>query len=182
MKKRIFGIAALLALLAGCAPWVMTTGKEFEDKPRGFAAVLPDGWMRYTMGQDFLMTRDGVVLNEIAVQKMKFKDDLEFTKKKFRQDMLPVDLADAEIDNFKSNGGIGKFAVLENAPVTVGGQDGFRLAFSYETVSGLKVKGIHCGFIHKDWVYRIRFTGAAQHYYGRDLPAFERFIQSFRLL
>lgn len=184
MKRRVSVIiASLVFVLSGCAPWVMTSSeKEFKDSPRGFTAQLPDGWMRFALGNDFLMTRDGVALNRIGVRKLKFKNKLEYTKKMFEPQMMPMDLADVEIDNLKSDNAISQLVILENIPLTISGQDAFKLTFSYETLSGLKIKGILCGFIYKERVYLILFDAPVQHYYSRDYPAFENFLNTFKLI
>ena len=175
-----------LLFLFGCVslvPWVQThSSKEYKDGARDFAAVLPDGWMRFTMDKYFLITRDGIALDAIAVERLRTKDKLEFTKKKLTEDMLLMDIAEVETDNYKTNKNINSFTIDEDTPTTIGGQEAFVLKYSYQTRSGLPMKGIHYGFKYKNWLYRVRFEAPVQHYYSQTLPVFEQFVKTFRLL
>ena len=65
---------------------------------------LPDGWMRWNTRDYFLITRDGVDLQYIMVEKINVKDTLKHTKKKFRKGMLPSEAAEVILDNIASSG------------------------------------------------------------------------------
>ncbi len=156
--------------------------KEYAERSQGFKAVMPPDWMRANFVPYFIITKDGTALDAIMVERYKFKKKLEYTKKMFLPDMTSQELADVEIDNFKSNLKVGRFEVSSNRPITVSGQQGFVFEYSFVTTDGLKINGIHYGFIYKEWVYRIRFEAAAQHYFNKYLTDFNRFRESFILL
>ena len=184
MIKRTLPII-LLFFLVGCAivPWVQTSSsKEYKDGARDFAAMLPDGWMRFTMDKYFLITKDGIALNAIAVERRRVKDELEFTKKKLTDDMLLMDIAEVEADNYKTSKNINSFSIDENVPAEIAGQEAFVLKYSYQTRSGLPMKGVHYGFKYKNWLYRVRYEAPVQHYFDQSLPVFEQFVKTFRLL
>ena len=169
---------------SGCALSVWSRLKEgvYKDGARDFKTTVPAEWMRLNLVNYFSMTRDGVALEKIAVERLRFKDKLESTKKKFSEDMSAQDLADVEIDNFKADENIQNFELQSNVPYVVAGQPGFRLEYRYATVNGLSVSGIHCGFAYKKWVYRIRYEAASQHYFDKYRQDFDRFLQDFQLL
>ncbi len=182
MSIRVLFLSVLL--LNGCAmvPWVKAPTGEYKDGARKFTAQLPQDWMRYTRAQYFIMTRDGIVLDSVTVERRKIDEPLAFTKKKFTKSMLINEIADVEIDDYKSGENIFKFNVVSNEPVKIANQDGFRLEYTYETSSGLIKQGIHYGFLYDGMVYRIMYDAAQQYYYKQNLGVFEKFLESFRLI
>ncbi len=182
---RLF-LAASVLFLSGCAilsPWTQLRNAEYKDGARDFAAVVPVGWMRFNLPAYFIMTKDGTVLDKIVVDRRKFNSKLEFTKKVYTKDMVPQDLAEVEIDNLRASGQFSRVEVLSNTPATIGGQEGFRIEYTYVvTNGGLRMQGIHYGFRYKDWIYRVYYEASKQHYFEKSRKDFERFVESFRLL
>lgn len=182
--KKIF-LIILVFCLSGCAtfgPWIETKEERYKDKARGFCADLPKGWMRSNFVQYFMITRDGVLLENISVERLKTDKKLEFTKKTLFKNMNIQDLTEIEIDNFCANENIKKFEILSNKLLLLSGQEAFRLEYTYLTANNLKIQGIHYGFIYKDWVYRIHYEAAAQHYFNKHLGDFNNFIKTFQIL
>ncbi len=182
---RYFIIILLLFCIAGCVSlgfWTQVKEGEYRDTARDFSVVVPAGWMRFNLARYFIMTKDGTVLDNIAVERHKIDKKLEFTKKEFFKDMTPQDLAEIEIDNFKSSAVIGKFEIIQNKPVTIDNQQACRIEYTYVAKGGLKIHGIYYGFLRKDWVYRIHYEAADQHYFNKYLHDFDRFIESFHLI
>ena len=60
--------------------------------------------------------------------------------------------------------------------------DAFKMEYTYQIEGGLKMHGLHYGFLTKDRLYRIRYEAADQHYYYRNLNDFRDFIDSFKVL
>ncbi len=170
-----------VVLLSGCSVWTRLQGKVYKDRKHKFEALLPKDWMRYNMANYFIMTKDGFVLNQVSVDRFKFKYDLQHTKRQYAEDMNPEEIAEVEIDNFKLNPNVLNFTILENRPVVVSDRDAYRFDYTYETKSHLKIKGAMLGFIHGDWVYRIIFEAADQHYFAETQEAFRQFLDSFKL-
>lgn len=170
----------------GCStlgPWAELKSDSYRDGARRFETVIPEHWKRSNFTRYFLMTKDGIVLDRIMVERQKVNTKLEYTKKEFKKDMLIQDLADVEIDNFKSDQETGKFDLIDNKPASIGGQNGFLLEYTYIVVQGgLKIHGIHYGFLTEDWVYRIRYEAADQHYFKKCLDDFNQFVKSFQLI
>ena len=171
--------------MSGCAyllPWTALPEGRYVDRARGFSSSLPKDWMRYNMSTFFLITKDGTVLESIRVERMRFEEELKFTKKGFRQDMLPQDLAELEIDNLKANDNIRQVTITMNEPALIDGEQGFKIGYEVVTSGGLPVKGIRYGLISGGYVYRIKYEAAAQHYYERHLKHFKAFISDFQFL
>ncbi len=184
MVRRIILSLAIL-WLGGCAslsPWNDLSKEEYKDRARRFKAQVPLGWMRYNLLPYFVMTKDGTVLNRIAVERYPFDKNLEFIEKKFTSDMTPQDIAELELDNLKSNKNISQFQLLGNKPAAIDNLPAFWIEYTYSTVGGLKIHGLHYGFLKDKWVYRILYEAPEQHYFKKYQGDFKRFIESFKLM
>ncbi len=179
--KKIWTIV-MVVLLTGCATggWQKSPAETYKDSAHKFSAILPSEWMHAT-GKTFIMTKDGILLDIILVERVRFTDKISHIKKQFTSAMLPDELADVEIDNYNSSSDNQKFEVLDKHAVTCAGQDAYSLAFRYQTKNGLWKKGMQYGFIHGGVVYRIVYEAAEQHYYQENEDAFEKFMESFSL-
>lgn len=175
----------LFLSLTGCATmtaWSQLKSEEYKDGARNFSAVVPEGWMRFNMAKYFVMTKDGIVLDQIAVERLPLEKKLEFTKKQYFKDMTLQDLVEIEIDEWKSSPKISNFEVAKNEVSAIGGYDAFRIEYTYIAEGGLRARGIEYGFMHDKWVYRIHYLAAAQHYFKKYRKDFDSFVKTFRLL
>jgi hypothetical protein len=149
---------------------------------QNYEVTLPAGWRRATEVSDaLLLTRDGVSLQAIRVERVAVGQELPHTKKKFAKGMAPQDVAEIEVDEARLNQGIRNLELLENAPFKVAGLPGFKLICSFKTEDGLRLKRVHYGVLVRDWVYRIQYQAAARYYFDKDLATFERVRESFRV-
>jgi len=174
----------LLVVIMGCVSYWNRTGGPYQAKDRRYQVELPENWMQFTLTQDrsLLMTRDGVLLQNISIRNFANDKPLEHTKKKIRPDMLSQELAEVIIDDFESDNAISRFEVLELTPVDIDGHSGFRVLFSFQAVNGLKQRSVCYGFMADARVYLIRYTAASRHYFAVDLDTFEQVVKSFKLL
>ena len=180
MKKTLM-LLLLLAAVGGCAPWVLVDGK-YRMESQSFEANLPTGWRRANFVQDaLLITRDGVILQQIKLERVAVGEDLKHTKKKFAKGMLPQDVAEVELDEVRSDQAVRNFALVENIPFQVAGFPGFRLVYIFRTEDGLRLKRVHYGVLLRGWVYRIEYQATARYYFDKDLATFERVRDSFNI-
>ena len=178
-------LAAALLVTAGCVtlPWVPAEAR-YTPRSKDYSVELPQGWMRFNMDEDddLLVTRDGELLQAILVERLKVDRELRHTKKKLTRGMMPQEAAEVILDNFASDRKYTSFEVQENKPATIGRQPGFRAVFTRKTRGdGLKVKTVFCGFMKGDVLYGFQYTAPERHYFGKDLKAFEKVLQSFTL-
>lgn len=176
MKR--FCFIVFLALLAGCAPWARTNG-YFHNGPARYSVDLPWGWMKHR-GADVVLTRDGIMLENIVIARRNIDKKLSYTKKKFVEGMLPEEIAEVILDDLNLDKNVGNLEVSENNPVDISGKKGFKLVYSFTTDAGLKKKRVHYGFGWEKWVYEISYTAAAWHYFDAGLGAFTEVINSFK--
>ena len=172
----------MVLFLAGCAPFTAIGGK-LALSHQGFEVDLPQGWYQAReVGDALLVTRDGLLLQFIRIERVSVGEELAHTKRKFAVRMAPQDAAEIEMDNLRASPDFYNFELFENIPTTVGGKPGFRLLYSSKTKDGLRLKRVHYGFVDGKWVYRLIYQAAERYYFDRDLPTFERVRESFRLL
>jgi hypothetical protein len=179
--KKVLLLIVIMLVFNGCAPWVRTGG-QFAASQVNVVMELPDGWMRLNNDDYFLITRDGVDLQYIMVEKIGVQDTLTHTKKRFRKGMLPVEAAEVIMDNIASGDKVHGFEVKENKPAKIDGKSGFRAVYTYKTDDGLKVKGVIYGLMLNGWYYGIQFAAPQRYYFDRDVKTFERVRQSVHLI
>jgi hypothetical protein len=95
--------------------------------------------------------------------------------------MLPLEASEVIIDNISSNKAVLNLVILENIPVTIDANQGFKILFTYKNKDGLKFKSLYCGFLFENWLYNIRYTAAERHYFHKDVGVFEELFNSFKL-
>ena len=178
MKKILL---IILALTMGCAPWVQVGGL-YKTESRNFSVELPKGWMQWNKGDDLLITRDGVLLQNIQIIRLNIEEPLKHTKKKFSKDMLPQEAAEVILDNIASDQAVLNFELVENNPIKISGIPGFRAVYTYKNKDGLKIKSIYCGLITDKWFYGLSYNAAQRYYFDKDIQTFEKVVESFKLI
>jgi hypothetical protein len=103
-------------------------------------------------------------------------------KKKLAKDMLAQETAEVILDNVASNPEITDFKVLENSPMAIGGETGFKAVYTYKNKDGLKCKSVCCGLIAGEWFYGITYNAAERYYFDKDIETFAKSLQSFKLI
>ncbi len=171
----------VLIFIAGCVETWKQVGGLYESGSLNFSVDLPKGWMGLNTKEGLLLTRDGVLLQNIFIERFKVDKELKYTKKKLKKDMLPQEIAEVIIDNINSNQTILNFKLLENIPVKINEFPGFKTLFTYKTKDGLRYNSIYYGFLAKEWFYSISYTAPARYYYDKDIQNFEKVFASFRL-
>ena len=179
--KRIAWLIAVLALASGCAPWTAVGGKYVESS-ENYEADLPNGWKKENLNRNFLrITKDGIGLQQIAVGRWSVDKDLPHTKRKFSPGMLPQEVADLVIDDFRSDNDRTDYEVVDNSPAKVGGHSGFKITYTYRTKAGLKKKGSYYGALLDKWYYYCMFDAPAMYYFSKDYETFEKVKESLRI-
>jgi hypothetical protein len=181
MRKLLF---VMLLLVAGCATpsaWVPAE-QIYSVESQNYSVELPQGWMRFSKDGYLLLTRDGVLLQNILIERSPIDTELKHTKRKFSKGMLPQEQSEVILDNISSDQAYAHFETLENIPVKIAGLPGFKAVFEYKTMDGLRRKSIYYGFMAGEWFYSIRYTAAQRYYFDKDIKTFEKVLESFRLI
>ncbi len=178
MKKLL---VVLFILTVGCAAWTQVGGLYKSDS-LNYSVDLPQGWMRWGQSDHLLISRDGLLLQNIQIIRHNVKDSLNHTKKKLAKDMLPQEVAEVILDNVASNPEATDVRVIENGPLTISGIPGFRAVYTYKNKDGLKCKSVCCGMLAEEWFYGMTYNAAERYYFDKDVETFEKVVQSFKLI
>ena len=86
------------------SPWSrVDPGTRLETRSGDYSIELPLGWVKQTAGaNDIFITRDGPALNDIAVTRQPHTRKLPYTKRETRAELLPHELAELVIAEWKS--------------------------------------------------------------------------------
>jgi hypothetical protein len=182
VRRSLVVLACLVA--SGCAPTparVETPRIEALDK--SYAVELPTGWIRqYTAEKNLIASRDGFLLQTIALVRRPLKEAFPRTKKVATTGMLPSELAELEIAELKLRGELtAALTVLENEPAALSGKEGFRVKVAYNNARGLEFNEVVYGVADESSMYRVTYRAPKLYYFDRYYPDFERAVQSFTL-
>jgi hypothetical protein len=182
MKKALSTCFILALFLGGCAPWIMVGG-NYENSAQNFKAEFPNGWRKFNLSKDnVLITKDGLSLQFIRISRSPIEKELQHTEKKFTKGMLPQEVAEIVIQNFRSNSDIMNQQVLANNPAEIGGYPGFNIVFTFQTKEGLTKQSIVYGFLSSDSYYEILYEAPKRYYFTKDESDFEKVKDTFKLL
>jgi len=170
-------------MLGGCVtlPWYPTAG-PYTSEADNFVVELPKGWMRLNSEHDLLITRDGLLLQHVLIERGRVDRPLMHTKKTLTRGMQPQAVAEIILDNITSSERTLDVKVKENRPVQVGRHRGFRLVYGHRDKNGLRFKSVLLGFLAGDDFYLLRYTAAERHYFAKDLATFEQLVTTFKLI
>lgn len=178
MRKLLY---IALIFLAGCAAWTQVGG-IYKNESHNFSVELPQGWMRWSQDEDLLITRDGVLLQNIQIRRLNIEEPLKYTKKKLSKNMLPQEAAEVIMDNISSDQNVLTFEIVENNPAKISGIPGFKAVYTYKNKDGLKIKSIYYGFIIDRWFYGLNYNAVQRYYFDKDIQTFEKAVESFKLI
>lgn len=171
----------ILILGSSCAPWSMVGGKYASDRD-SYQVELPQGWRKQEFSREgLIITKDGMALQRVTIGRHPIDKDVPHTKRKLAKEMLPQEVAELIIDDFRSIQRISNLNILENIPVQVGGNPGFKIVYSFQTKDNLRKMGTYYGVLHKESLYFLMYEAPARHYFNRDQQTFEKIKESFKI-
>jgi hypothetical protein len=186
---RKLALSAAVALAAACLPprspvW-RHTEPAFVAPKAGFELVPPPQWMMAGRGDPefFGITRDGTPLQRISARATEVGKPLDLGggRRAVVAGMSAQELAELVVDDLRAADGLTELEVLENAPATLSGREGFRLLAAYRSADGLRTRFACYGVLDGGRFYRLSYFAAERHYFDRDLPVFDAIARSFRL-
>lgn len=174
---RSLTLAALLLALAGCATWG-PGGKPHRHR-EGYAVTVPSGWVFHpAVGGELLTTRDGLVLQRLAIRCIRLPHTLALSKRALTADLAPYDLAEAFADEGKADRSLSRFAVSNQTAVTIDRVEGVRYDYAYATGDGLRLSGRRWLVPRGDTLWMATYLAPSRHYYDRDLAAITSAIET----
>lgn len=203
MMLRSFLSVLSVVCLWGCGLPYTRIDTEQKEVVADMEVELPAGWNKHEIrwdispgsrdilaqlndrrdlaGDKIRITRDGLLLQYIAIGRVEVSREFPHTRKKLSPGMFPQEVAAIIADNLLSNPNITRQHISENVPALVGDQAGFKLAYTFETRKGLPVKGNYHGALVGECHYYLIYEAPAQYYFDKDYPVFEKLRKSFRI-
>ena len=179
--RRGLAIGLVLASLAACTPWTrVDQNTRIETRGNDYTLELPLGWVRRTDTSDFFVTRDGPALNYIAVNRQPHDRKLPLTKRETRAEMLPHELAELLLAEWKSSEATANLQVVSNTPVQLGGKPAVRLHIRYKNERGLPIERAMVALVDARGRLSIQYEAPAIVYFQRGLADFEAMVASVR--
>ena len=124
----------------------------------------------------------GPALHNILLRRVDHDKAFPAIDKKTSPELLPDELADYYLAEFKKNRDSLLVEKLELKPTELSGHQAFRLVMQTVTGTGLKVNTVTYGFSRDNGFYELSYTAPELHYFERDLPVFESLVESFKPL
>jgi hypothetical protein len=205
---RVFAVVVALCLslvTISCAPYAFVGGK-YTASGENFEVDLPQGWRDFRLSWPFnhnprvrpyvaelqkrreldwdtiWISRDGVLLQQIAIGKIAAEKELPYTKRKLSAGLSPAGVADIISDNIRANPKVSDASIIEKTSATLGGHAGFRVVYAYQAKPGLKIQGVLYGVMRADELYYLLYEAPQRHYFEKDRAVFEKVKESFKFL
>lgn len=173
-------LGLLLVSLSACTPWTrVDQASRVETKRSDYSLSLPLGWVKNTTtGNDLFITRDGPALNYILVNRQPHDTKLPRTKRETRADMLPHEMAELILAEWKGNEATANLEVLANTPAFLGGKPAARVHIRYKNERGLPIERILIGMVDAKGRLFLVYEAPAIVYFQRSLAEFEAMAAS----
>ena len=178
MRKLIF---LFLFLVVACAPSCQA-GSSSKSTAQNFSVEIPEGWTRFSSSEYFMLTREGVFSQYILVLQRRADEPFSHTENRLRKDMSPKEAARVITDELSSDDNLVNFQSIEYIPAKVGSYNGFIIVFRYQDKNGQNFRTAFYGLLRGSWFYSLRYCAQETKYSSEDLKAFERVVNSFKIV
>ena len=181
--RRTLLLGLLLASLAACTTMTrVDSSNRVETRTSDYSVELPLGWVKFTdSSSGTFITRDGPALNAIFITRQPHDVKLPRTKRTTSADMLPHELAELALADWKSNDATANLEVVSNTPVTLGGQPAVRLHIRYKNERGLPIERVMIGMVDAKGRLTLQYEAPGIVYFQRSLPDFEAIAASVHM-
>lgn len=181
VMRQLVLLLSLLFTACGGGTWIKVEGL-YESPSHNYSVVVPQGWKKLDTERYFLITKDDPFLHYVLIQERGIERPFKHTQKKLKHGMLSQEAAEVIIDEISSDQFVTDFEVLENLPVKIGPNEGFKLVFNYRTRNEKMHKTIYYGFINDNFFYSIRYNTSEIKHTEKDEKVFEKILNSFKVI
>ncbi|NLE57161.1 MAG: hypothetical protein GX616_02285 [Planctomycetes bacterium] len=185
-QNAVLGVRCLLGLLlislccAGCATYEPIRG-TYRDRAPKILVDLPDGWLRFNPGRpDYVMTKDGLRLEKIVIRVTRMNKKIKGTDRVYREDMLPQEIAELTLGLIRQREEYVNLEVDQIELAQVAGREAYKATAVYTHGQGLHKRMCIYGVPISGYVCEFAYEAAADVYYDRYWPVFERLVGSVR--
>lgn len=182
--KNLHFSALLLLVLTACTPWsAIDPNNRIVAIKDDFSMMAPPGWVRKNYAvYDIFLSRDGPLLNFIAIDREKHDRELALTKRKTGPDLLPQEVAELVIAEQKASEARGAFAVLSNRPASIGGRPAVRVHTRWKTERGLPIERLTYAMVDQKGRLAFIYEAPGLVYFPKGLADFEAMMKSVAFL
>lgn len=180
---RIALVSIACIALSACAVWTRIDAQNatLAGPGDGWFVDAPAGWVHLALYSDGIrITRDGFQIQMIDATLSPHARVLEHSKKATSDKLLPSELAEALIAELRGTPGLANLTVQENVPARIAGQNGFRARLQFRNDRGVAFSVIMAGVALPQGRLVFYYQAIDRHFFARDLPVFEQFMQSWR--
>lgn len=174
----------LLLLLSGCTTtWIKVTDAEKHHQDEHYSVTLPIGWLLLDSNDGLILSKDGILLQYISIQYRPHEMAFEKIEKNSSSSMLPSELAELTIAEFKAtqDEGLPSLEILQNTPVELAGYTGFGIQLRYKTDAGLRIEMLLRGVVDESGFYLLKYSAPTLHYFERNLHTYDALTESLKL-
>lgn len=180
MMRRLLLPILLALLIAGCAPWSAVDPNNRLIKVKDdYTLEAPMGWVKRNYDVfDIFLSRDGPLLNFIAIDREKHDRELPRTKRKTRAELLPQEVAELVIAEQKAVDTRGSFSVLSNQPASLGGKPAVRVHTRWKNERGLPIERLTYALVDQKGRLAFIYEAPGLVYFAKDVANFEAMIKT----
>jgi hypothetical protein len=182
MHKYLYALLLTVALSA-CTPWTAVDPNSRLIKVKDdYSLEAPAGWVRRNYDvYDVFLSRDGPLLNFIAIDREKHDRELPRTKRKTSASLLPHEVAELVIAEQKAVDSRGSFTVLSNRPVTLGGKPAVRVHTRWKNERGLPLERLTYALVDARGRLAVLYEAPGLVYFARAVADFEAAVKTLAL-
>jgi len=184
---RLVGLALTAGLLLpGCTTtsspggWVSTEGEQHANEI-ALSADVPEGWSRWRSDRDITLTKDGMLLQMIRINRTEYGAVYENTDLTIQPGITPLEASQIIVEDMQANQKLRSLDLLDNRPANVADHPGLRMEFTYKDDDNLKVHEIVYVALTPDSYVVARCRAPDRHYIEIVSGDFERIVASIRL-
>lgn len=177
---RNFSVALLLMLSSACAPWsaIDPDSRNITVK-NDYTLEAPLGWVKRNYAiYDVFLSRDGPLLNFIAIWREKHDVELKRTKRTTKPGLLPHEVAELVVAEQKAGDKNGAFTVLSNRPARLGGKPGVRVHTRWKTERGLPIERVTYALVDQKGRLALIYEAPGLVYFPKGLADFEAMVKT----
>jgi len=172
----------MLALLGG--GWTTPRPHRPVTLSSTIAVEVPADWVYDTTTYGIVASRDGPLLEAVAVRIIPHKEAFAAAKRTSSDQLAPEDLAESYLANLQAGDSpTAGVRVMETTPVDVAGQPGFRIHLRYRSAadpSGVEMEQVVVGTALPSGLLLATFDAPALHYFGQYLVAFDAMVATLQ--
>lgn len=179
---KLITVLMLIVTLSGCKIWSHVKTAKTEVVYKKISVELPVGWTHFTPPQHLMLTKDGLSVQSIKVEKFDHTGAFDAIEKSTSVSMQPAELADLFITNFKKSNEDILVTVDSLKPYAFKNNvEGFEVLLNLKTKKGLTRKLLVNGAVREYGFVLFSYDAPELYYFKRDIKDYNKLIDTATL-